>query len=277
MIMETQNQQPAVNVYPNGGNGGFGGEGAYGGGWFFWIIILFLFAMMMGWGNNGNAAGNGGNTSPQFVPYPMLGGGGCDGNGYSAAEAVRNGFDQSAIIGGVNGLQTTVQNGFNSAEVARCNQQALLMNAFNQQAMSLQNCCCENRAGIADVKYALASEACNDRAAVKDALYDLTAQNNANMNNMANMFNNGLNTLRNDFFQYQMSCKNDRIADLERQVSDARVAGLVNSSRDAVIANNDLQTAALEQYLAPTPRPAYVVQNPNCCANMNPCGCGCGR
>lgn len=279
MITETQNQQPAVNVYPNsnGGNGGLFGEGFGSGGIILWLILFFFMIMFMGWGNFGNNGGNNANASPQFIPYPMLGGG-CGDNGYNAAEAVRNGFDQSAIIGGINGLQTTVQNGFNSAEVARCNQQAILMNAFNQQAMSLQNCCCENRAGIADVKYALASEACNDRAAVKDALYDLTAQNNANMNNMANMFNNGLNTLRNDFFQYQMSCKNDRIADLERQVSDARIAGLVNSSRDAVIANNDLQTAALEQYLAPTPRPAFVVQNPNCCApmpNYNSCNNRC--
>ena len=34
MIMETQNQQPAVNVYPNGNAGGFG-DSSFGGGWFF--------------------------------------------------------------------------------------------------------------------------------------------------------------------------------------------------------------------------------------------------
>ena len=40
-----------------------------------------------------------------------------------------------------------------------------------------------------------------------------------------------------------------------------------------ILANNEAQTTALEQYLAPVPRPAYVVQNPNCCAPTN-CGCG---
>ena len=32
---------------------------------------------------------------------------------------------------------------------------------------------------------------------------------------------------------------------------------------------------ALEQYLAPVPRPAYVVQNPNCCGSnyYNACAC----
>ena len=53
MIYESQNQQPAVNVFPNGGNGNFGGDG-FGNNGAWWIIILFLFAMMGGWGNNGN-------------------------------------------------------------------------------------------------------------------------------------------------------------------------------------------------------------------------------
>ena len=35
------------------------------------------------------------------------------------------------------------------------------------------------------------------------------------------------------------------------------------------------QTAALEQYLAPTPKPCYTVQNPNCCPSQT-FGCGCG-
>ena len=62
MIMETQNQQPAVNVYPNGNGGGFGDMfgGMGGGAIFFWLILFFFMMMFMGWGNNGNASGNGG-------------------------------------------------------------------------------------------------------------------------------------------------------------------------------------------------------------------------
>ncbi len=48
-----------------------------------------------------------------------------------------------------------------------------------------------------------------------------------------------------------------------------------NAQTQALIANNDAQTATLEQYLAPTPRPAYVVQNPNCCGQTYYNGCGC--
>lgn len=112
MIIDSRNQQPAVNVYPNGGY--FGGNGGFGdganGGWF-WIIILFFFAIFGGWGNNGNGNGNGG-----YIPY--YGG-------------VQQGFDQAAIMGGLNGIQTTMANGFANAEVSRCNQQANLLATLN--------------------------------------------------------------------------------------------------------------------------------------------------
>ena len=280
VTMENQNPSPAVNVYP-GNNGGFGDMfgGMNGGAIFFWLILFFFMMMFMGWGNNGYANGNG-NGGVQYVPYPPYGMPGCGGgnSGTAAAEAVRQGFDQSAVIGGINGLNTVMQQGFNNAEISRCNAQANTMAVLQNQAMALQQSSCDNRAGIADLKYTIATEACSDRSAVKDALQDITAQNNANMNAMATMFNNGIQSLKNDFFQYQMSCKDDRIADLQRQLTFSQTAGLVNQSRDAIIANNDLQTAALEQYLAPTPRPAYVVQNPNCCAqNYNPCNCNANR
>ena len=42
----------------------------------------------------------------------------------------------------------------------------------------------------------------------------------------------------------------------------------------AILANNDAQTNALEQYLAPVPRPAYIVQNPNGCGCNTGCSCG---
>lgn len=271
MITETQNQQPAVNVYPsanpNGGIGDlFGGSG--GGAIFLWLILFFFMFMFMGWGGNGNAAGNGGGYP---MPYPVYGAGS---GGASAAEAVRQGFDQSAVVGGINGLNTMMQQGFNNAEVSRCNQQANLMAVLQNQSTALQTCCCENRAAIAGVNYNIAQEACSDRAAVKDALFELTAQNNANMNAMATMFNNGIQSLKDEFCQTRLDAKDDKIADLQRQLTAVQTAGLVNSSRDAIIANNDLQTAALEQYLAPTARPAYIVQNPNCCSNgYNRC-CG---
>lgn len=56
---------------------------------------------------------------------------------------------------------------------------------------------------------------------------------------------------------------------------DAKNMSYFNALGDRLQASQDNQTAALEQYLAPVPRPAYVVQNPNCCANGFGYG-GCG-
>ena len=268
MIYESQNQQPAVNVYPNGGSNGFG-DGAYGGGAFFWIIILFLFAMMMGWGNNGYASNGGNNGGVTFVPYGM----GMGGQNY-----VQQGFDQAAIMGGLNGIQNTVANGFANAEVSRCNSQANLlatMNAnqnantaaMNSLAMALQNCCCENRAATADLKYTVANEACSDRAAVGDALQAVTAQNNANTQRILDQM-----------CQDKIDAKNEKIAELQNQLTMANLAASQNAQTAAILTDNLAQTNALEQYLAPVPRPAYIVQNPNCCSNnYNACGCNCGR
>jgi len=55
----------------------------------------------------------------------------------------------------------------------------------------------------------------------------------------------------------------------------ANLAASQGAQTAAILANNEAQTTALEQYLAPTPRPAYIVQNPNCCPQNFGCGCGC--
>jgi len=266
MLIDSSNMQPSVNVYPNGGMGGNGGFGdAWGGNGFFWILILFFFAMFGGWGGYGANAG--GNVGMGYIPY------------MNAGNEVQRGFDQSAIMGGLTGIQNAVNNGFANAEVSRCNQQANVLAtlnanqnantaAMNGLAMSLQNCCCENRAATADLKYTVATEACNDRAAVNDALQAVTAQSNANTQRILDMM-----------CQDKIDAKNERIAELQNQLTMAQLAASQNAQTAQILTDNLAQTQAVEQYLAPVPRPAYVVQNPNCCApNFNSCGgCGCGR
>lgn len=273
--VETSNgQQPSVNVFPGNGNGNGGfGDMVSGGGIFFWLILFFFMMMFMGWGNNGNAAGNNGGVT--YVPYaaPMM-----PGYGYQAScdcgNAIRNGFDQAAVVGGINGLQTMMQNGFNNAEVSRCNQQANLLatmnnnqntmiGALNSQAMALQNCCCENRANVADLKYTVANEACADRNAINNALQAVTAQNNANTQRILDMM-----------CQDKIDAKNEKIAELQTQLQMAQLAASQNAQTAAILTDNLAQTNNLEQYLAPVPRPAYIVQNPNSCSqNYNPCPC----
>lgn len=139
----------------NRNNDGFGfdGNGA-------WIFLFFILILMGGWGN-GNGWGNNG-ASPATVEI---------------SNDVQRGFDQSALINGINGITSAVNSGFSNAEISRCNSQANILQTLNNNqsnlctqlntiAMNQQNCCCENRAGLADLKYTVATEACADRSAL---------------------------------------------------------------------------------------------------------------
>lgn len=207
----------------NGNRGMFGGDGL------FWIIVLFLFAFMGGWGNNGN---NG---------------------GYGMNYGIQDGFNQQAIMSGINGITATL--GAN---------QITNTQSMNQIAMSLQNCCCENRAGLADLKYTVATEACADRNAVSSALRDVIASNTANTQ-----------AILDKLCQQEIDALKTQNANLQTQINLANLQASQTAQTARILQDNAAQTVALEQYLNPTPIPAYVVQNPNCCqANYSGCGCG---
>lgn len=134
-------------VMPVGPFGGYGGGNTGWGDGSFWIIVLFLFALM-----GGNGFGGYGNAGA--MPYILNQGTNND---------VQRGFDQQAVMGGINGLTSAISNGFANAEVSRCNAQANVLQALNNVSMGLQQCCCDNRAGLADVKYTIATEECSTR------------------------------------------------------------------------------------------------------------------
>ena len=138
-------------VAPMNYGGGAGGFGSCWGGDGWWIILLLLFAG--GW-NNGGWGNNGGG----FMPFAM------------GTSDVQRGFDQSAVMSGINdisagvcGLQNTISTGFAQAEIGANSRQMASMNQNFDILSSLQNCCCENRASIADLKYTVATENSADR------------------------------------------------------------------------------------------------------------------
>lgn len=250
--------------YMNGGFG-FGGDGIW------WLVLLILCG---GWGNGGF----GGFGGDGIFPWLMTGQAGINAN-------TNAGFDNAAINTQLSGIQSSLTNGFANAETAACNRAMdSMQTAYNNQIASmnqnfanqmnlqdnlntingsLQNCCCENRAAVADLKYTVATEACADRAAVNDALRDVLTANTANTQRILDVM-----------CQDKIDAKNERISDLERQLTMANLAASQQAQTAAILANNEAQTSALEQYLAPVPRPAYIVQNPNCCAQNYGCGCG---
>lgn len=207
-------------------NGAAGGNFGWGDG-SFWIIVLFLFALM---GNGWN--GNGGGTNAD----------------------VQRGFDQQSVMSGINGLNTAIANGFAGAEISRCGTQATLLQSLNDLAMSMQNCCCENRSQTADLKYTIANEAATTRA-----------------NNQANT-----QLILDKLCQQEIDALKAQNANLQTQINLANLTSSQADQTAKILADNAAQTQALEQYLNPVPIPAYMVQNPNCCGTNFYSGCGCG-
>jgi len=151
MALENSNglYMPVAPAFGN--SGGFGGMGTDG----WWILLLLLFA-------NGGMWGMGGGMWGMEGLYPWM----------NNSQNINNGFrDQmlndniTSIRDGVQGISTQLCNGFASIEQgANARQMADMQQMFSLQS-ALQNCCCENRAGIADLKYTVATENCADRTA----------------------------------------------------------------------------------------------------------------
>lgn len=148
---------------------------------------------------------------------------------------------------------------------------------MNSQLSSLQSqfsqCCCENRLATANLGADIAREACADRAAVSDGIRDILAANAANTNAVLGAVTGGIQSIKDQLCQDKIDAKNDEIAQLRAQINALNLAASQNAQTAAIIANNEAQTTALERYLAPSPVPAYVVQNPNCCGQNFGCGC----
>lgn len=232
----------------NGNNGfGFGGDGSW------WLLILFLFAFCNGgWGNGwGNGAGN------NMLPY-ILGGQQNTNNDFQRV------IDNQSVMNGIAGINT-----------ALATNQAATTQGMNTIAMSLQNCCCENRAATADLKYTVATEACADRNAVQMAMNQLSNEyrqgNQAVLDKLCQLEMDGIKQ-NYDNRIYNMQ---NTIDQLRSQVNEQNRLASQTAQTGQILADNAAQTAALENYLNPPARPAYIVQNPNCCQQMwNNCGCG---
>jgi hypothetical protein len=250
------------------GNGGFG----FGGNGMWWLIVLLLF-MNNGWGF-GNGFGFGGG----MMPFMM---------GNQQGQDVQRGFDQSAIMGGLNDIAGALSNGFANAEISRCNAQANVLQTLNANqaatlqsmnalSMGLQNCCCENRAGLADLKYTVATENCADRTALNEGLVNLMMNNNANTQRMVDTTVTAVGNVMDKICQLELDAKNDRIATLQAQLNDANRRAESKDEIAQIMAGQRALANEVEQYVLPTPRPAWIVQNPNCCYQNSGCGCGCG-
>lgn len=225
---------PVAPTSANGGFGGFGGDG--------WWIILF-FIVLFGWGGNGWGGNNGGVMDGYVLTSDFA-------NIERKLDNVNNGLCDgfyamnTGMLNGFSGVTQAVTNGFYSSELSRCNQQAALMQQLNAMQMQAQECCCENRAAIAQVRYDMSTQACDTRNTVQNATRDII--DNANSNSKAIL----------DFLV------NSKMQDLQTENQNLKLA-----------ASQAAQNNYLVSQLRPCPTPAYITCNP--WASSAPCGACC--
>ena len=271
-----------VSPMVSGNGNGFGGD------WSGWLILFLIFGMF---GNGGWGNGYGGMNAQLGYDFPWLmnGQNGINANtnaGFAQAatqsaiaglqNAVTSGFGDVAtqLCGGFAGVNAGVSNGFAQAEISNnARQIANMQQSFaNQTAMTqgfnniqsqFADCCCENRLSSCQTQNIIQNEGNATRFADANNTRDIIQSQS-----------NGTQAILDKLCQLELTGKNDRIADLERQLTMANLAASQNAQTAAILANNEAQTTALEQYLAPVPRPAFIVQNPNCCSQNYGCGIG---
>lgn len=256
---------PAYNGGYSGDGFGFGGNGAW------WLLVLFLFAM------NGNGFGNGfGNNGA--MPYLM---------NNNTNNDVQRGFDQQAVMNGINGISSGICSGFadvnqnlsngfanaeisaNSRQMANMQQgfaaQAAVTGGLNNLSSQLANCCCENRLATANLTSTILAENCADRSAISDGIRDILVNQNNNTQRILDVM-----------CQDKIDAKNEQIAELRNKLTMAELAANNNAGVATIQSGQRALANEIEQYVAPSPKPAYIVQNPNCCSgNYVYSGCGC--
>ena len=260
MSLMDNNNGMVMPVSPMYGNGGYGNSFGYGGDGLFWIIILFLFAAMSGGWGNGFGNGNAGT----ILPFMM---------NQSGQSEVQRVVDQQSVMNGLSNLQTAQANGFANAEISRCNMLSGLTGQLNNIAMTQQNCCCENRAAVADLKYTVAQEAAATRAncdANKQAVMDKLCQ--MEMDTMRQNYENKIATITTNY-ENRISGMQNTIDGLRTMNSNARFDASQNAQTATISAGQRALANEIEQYVAPSAKPAYIVQNPNCCPSQT-FGCG---
>jgi hypothetical protein len=205
--------------------GGFGGENG-------WWVILFII-LLFGWGRNGYGNNNGGVVDGYVLTSDFA-------SVERKLDAVNNGICDSTFA-----LNNAINGGFATAELSRANQQAALMQQLNAMQMQSQECCCENRAAIAQVRYDMATQACDTRNTVQTAARDIVE--NANANSRAIL----------DFLTQS------KLQDLQSANQELRLQ-----------ASQAAQNNYLISQLRPTPIPSYPSCNPWASGSYTGC-CGC--
>lgn len=242
-----------------GGNGFFGGDG-------WWVLILFLLLGNGGWGMGGGFGGDG--------LYPWM----------NNSQNINAGFRDQMLGTQIGGIQNSITSGFGDLQTALCGgfastaaavtgaQNALAQQMYSNQLADLErsyasqtattagmtglqaqlaSCCCENRAGLADLRYTVATEACADRAAISEALRDVISATQAQTQ-----------TILDRMCQQEIDALKAQNTALQNQINLQALAASQTAQTAQLVADNTAQTQYIVNRVAPYPVPAYTVANP---------------
>lgn len=246
---------PVAPANTGNGNGfGWGGDGAW------WIVLFLIFAAFGGWGNGFGFGGGGNGVMDGYVLTSDFAN--VERKIDSVNQGLCDGFYQQAQL--VNGTNMAMTNGFAQAELSRSNQQAALMQQLTAMQMQNQECCCENRAAIAQVRYDMATQACDTRNTVQNATRDII-----------DAMNSGFRGIDQRLTAQEIAAKDAKIAEQNQRLFAADLA----ASQSAQTLDMRNYVSAQFAYYNPRPVPSFSVPAPyqyTGCGNQYNCnGCGC--
>lgn len=298
----TDENNMVMPVAPMYGNGGGWGN-SFGNDWA-WIIILLLCGWGNGGFGMGGFGGGFGNMMLGYdFPWLLNGQNGINANtnaGFDhAATQSALGNIQTAVTSGFGDMQTALCSGFGNVQNALCSgfagttaavtgaqnalaqqmysneisnlnrsfaEQTANMQGFNGVQSQLAQCCCDNRAGIENLRFTVATEACADRAAISDALRDVIAANTASTQRILDQL-----------CQDKIDSKNDTISQLRQELMFARGQASQDVQTAQILAGQVSEIDGVYNRLKNCPVPSvpiYGTQPVFTCNNG--CGCGCG-
>lgn len=253
--------------------------------------MIILLAAGNGFGNNGNGGGFGG--QPIIV------------NDGGNSGSVQRGFDQAAVMSGVNGIQNGINNlstqlcgccgdmqmalangfagvemGANARQIADMQQnfasQTAITGAITNLAAQQANCCCENRLATCQTQNIMQNEGNQTRFAdannTRDIIQSQTAGTQAILDKLCQLELDGVKA--------QVDAKNDRIAELQTQLNMATLRES-QTAQNAFISQgfaNEVDQLYNRLNNCPVPTtPVYGRTPIFTCNQNNGCGCGCNN
>ena len=274
----------------NNNNDGFGdGNGCW------WIILLLL--ALGGWNNGGFGGGFGGGYGGVGNEYAWLSNGQKEimnntNDGFNSLhisnqiEGVRDGVNglTNQLCNSTASVTQAINSGFANAETsANARQIADMQQAFNSQIATLQgfntlgsqfaDCCCANRLATCQTQNIIQNEGNATRFAdannTRDIITNATANTQAILDKLCQLELDGVKA--------QVDAKNDKISDLQRQLSMADLRASQTAQNAFISQGFANEVDALYNRLNSCPVPSTPVygRTPIFTCNNSGCGCGC--